>query len=88
MGNVACSAAREMRSRIDEEIKTAGIDAKPYLIDVHTFHSYAYDYLSRLGLGYELAGSNMLRYSVYKSLLYTANCLLWSDALPSSLSVL
>ena len=60
-------AAREMRSRIDEEIKTAGIDAKPYLIDVHTFHSYAYDYLSRMGLGYELAGSNMLRYSVYKS---------------------
>ena len=60
-------AAREMRDRINDEIKNTGIEAKPYLIDVHTFHSYAYDYLSRMGLGYELASSNMLRYSVYKS---------------------
>ena len=60
-------AAREMKERIEEEINDAGISAKPYLIDVHTFHSYAYDYLSKMGLSYELAGSNMLRYSVYRS---------------------
>ncbi|MEM0154721.1 MAG: ATP-dependent helicase [Methanothrix sp.] len=60
-------AASEMRARIDEKIREAGINARPDLIEVHTFHSYAYDYLSRLGLDYELAGNNVLRYSIYKS---------------------
>lgn len=60
-------AATEMRKRIDEEIAKAGLKAKSYLIDVHTFHSYAYDYLGETGLGYELASNNMLRYSVFRS---------------------
>ena len=60
-------AAMEMRKRIDYEIANAGLKAKSYLIDVHTFHSYAYDYLGETGLGYELASNNRLRYSVFRS---------------------
>ena len=60
-------AAMEMRKRIDDEIAKEGLKAKSYLIDVHTFHSYAYDYLGETGLGYELASNNMLRYSVFRS---------------------
>jgi DNA helicase-2/ATP-dependent DNA helicase PcrA len=60
-------AASEMRSRIDEKIKESKINAKPYLIDVHTFHSYAYEYLGEMGLGYEITSNNMLRYSIFKS---------------------
>ncbi|MGC8730579.1 MAG: UvrD-helicase domain-containing protein, partial [Candidatus Micrarchaeia archaeon] len=60
-------AAIEMRKRINEEIEKKHIDAKAYLIEVHTFHSYAYNYLSSMGLGYELASNNMLRYSIFKS---------------------
>lgn len=60
-------AATEMRSRVDQAIKKSGVKAKPYLIDIHTFHSYAFDYLGEMGLGYELAGNNMLRYSIFRS---------------------
>ena len=60
-------AASEMRIRVDQEIKRSGVKAKPHLIDIHTFHSYAYDYLGEMGLGYELTGNNMLRYSVFRS---------------------
>ncbi len=60
-------AAQEMRQRIDKEIAEAGIEAKPYLIEVHTFHSYAYDFLKKIGIDAELASNNMLRYSIYKS---------------------
>ena len=60
-------AASEMRQRVDQAIKKDGVKAKPYLIDIHTFHSYAYDYLGEMGLGYELASNNMLRYSIFRS---------------------
>lgn len=60
-------AASEMRQRVDQAIKNEGVKAKPYLIDIHTFHSYAYDYLGDMGLGYELASNNMLRYSIFRS---------------------
>ncbi len=60
-------ASSEMRSRVDQAIKKSGIGAKPYLIDINTFHSYAYDYLGEAGLGYELASNNMLRYSIFRS---------------------
>ena len=56
-----------MRSRVEREITKSGIAAKPHLIDIHTFHSYAYDYLGEMGLGYEIAGNNMLRYSIFRS---------------------
>ncbi len=60
-------AAHEMRERVNSAIAKSEIKAKPYLIDIHTFHSYAFDYLGELGLGYEIASNNMLRYSIFKS---------------------
>ncbi|MCL5423761.1 MAG: ATP-dependent helicase [Candidatus Marsarchaeota archaeon] len=60
-------AASEMRERISNTIKESKIDAKPYLISVHTFHSYAYEYLEGMDVGEGIIGNNALRYSIFRS---------------------
>ncbi len=60
-------AASEMRERISNVIKENKISAKPYLISVHTFHSYAYEYLEEMDVGQGIIGNNALRYSIFRS---------------------
>jgi DNA helicase-2/ATP-dependent DNA helicase PcrA len=61
-------AAQEMRDRIDAKIKESGLTgAKPHDIAVHTFHSYALDYLTSVDREYDVIGNNAIRYSIYKS---------------------
>ena len=60
-------AAEEMRQRVSRAIRESGIDAKPQNIDIHTFHSYAFDYLQERGEEREVATNNYTRYSIYRS---------------------
>jgi DNA helicase-2/ATP-dependent DNA helicase PcrA len=61
-------AAQEMRERIESKIKDAKLGgAKPAEIAVHTFHSYALDYLASMDRDYQIIGNNAIRYSIYKS---------------------
>ncbi len=60
-------AASEMRERISNAIKESNISAKSYLINVHTFHSYAYEYLEEMAAGGGIIGNNALRYSIFRS---------------------
>ena len=61
-------AAQEMKDKIQSVLKVKGLtNAKPHKIEVHTFHSYAYSYLQDHGEQAELAGNNVIRYSIFKS---------------------
>lgn len=60
-------AAEEMRQRVSKSVKASGISAKPQNIDIHTFHSYAFDYLQERGEEREVATNNYTRYSIYRS---------------------
>ncbi len=60
-------AAEEMRQRVSKSVKASGISAKPQNIDIHTFHSYAFDYLQERGEDREVATNNYTRYSIYRS---------------------
>ncbi len=60
-------AAEEMRQRVSKSVKESGISAKPQNIDIHTFHSYAFDYLRERGEDREVATNNYTRYSIYRS---------------------
>ncbi len=61
-------AAQEMREKIAERLKASGLDGvKVQDIAIHTFHSYAYDYLQSIDKEYSIVGNNILRYSIYKS---------------------
>ena len=60
-------AAEEMRQRISKAVRESGIVAKPQNIDIHTFHSYAFDYLQERGEEREVATNNYTRYSIYRS---------------------
>ncbi|MGC8516165.1 MAG: UvrD-helicase domain-containing protein [Thermoplasmata archaeon] len=62
-------AAAEMRKRINDEISGKGLNVNPDLIEVHTFHSYAFNYLNGMGLEFEIASNNLLRYSILTSFL-------------------
>ncbi len=59
-------AELEMKTRIRDQICNNHVSANASKIAVHTFHSYALDYLTRLGFNYELVSGNVLRYSIYK----------------------
>ncbi|MEM0164111.1 MAG: ATP-dependent DNA helicase [Thermoplasmata archaeon] len=59
-------AELEMKIRISDQIRNNNVHANASKIAVHTFHSYALDYLTRLGFNYELVSGNVLRYSIYK----------------------
>ena len=62
-------AAEEMRQRIDSKINEAGLTgAKPYLINVHTFHNFTYEYLLETKGEHRILSENPLRYAVFKSL--------------------
>jgi len=62
-------ATEEMRTRIATTIKAEGLveKFKAEKIAVHTFHSYANSYLQELGDTREIAGNNLIRYSVFRS---------------------
>ncbi len=61
-------AAQEMRDKVNTRIKEAGLkDVKAQEISVHTFHSYALDYLQEVEGKYRIIGNNAVRYSIYKS---------------------
>jgi DNA helicase-2/ATP-dependent DNA helicase PcrA len=61
-------AMQEMRERIESKIKQAGLkNVRPSEIAVHTFHSYALDYLTSVDRDYQIIGNNVIRYSIYKS---------------------
>ena len=62
-------AAAEMRKRINDEISGRGLSVNPDLIEIHTFHSYAFNYLNGMGLEFEIASNNLLRYSILTSFL-------------------
>ncbi|MGC8497343.1 MAG: UvrD-helicase domain-containing protein [Thermoplasmata archaeon] len=59
-------AELEMKKRISDQIRDNNVPANASKIAVHTFHSYALDYLTHLGFNYELVSGNVLRYSIYK----------------------
>jgi len=58
-------AQLEMKTRISAELRSQNITANASKIAVHTFHSYALEYLTALGFNYELVSGNVLRYSIY-----------------------
>ena len=61
-------AAEEMRQRITERIRTSNIPEKdPAKISIHTFHSFANDYLTSNGDNRELASNNFMRYSILRN---------------------
>jgi len=41
-------AAQEMRNRISEIAKSSGLNIKMHDLSIHTFHSYALDYLESI----------------------------------------
>ncbi len=61
-------AADEMRHRIVQKVKEENLDnIKLNEISIHTFHSYALDYLTDIENEYNIIGNNVIRYSIYKS---------------------
>ncbi len=60
-------AANEMRERINETVKESKLNIKTNKITVNTFHSYAYSYLKEINEAKNIAGNNMIRYSILKS---------------------
>jgi len=57
-------AKKELEARIVKEIKKIGLEVDFSKLNVHTFHSYALDYVDED----EVVSSNMLRYSIYQYL--------------------
>lgn len=57
-------AKKELEARIIKEIKKIGLEIDFAKLNVHTFHSYALDYVDED----EVVSSNMLRYSIYQYL--------------------
>ncbi|BCS91064.1 MAG: ATP-dependent DNA helicase Rep [Candidatus Micrarchaeota archaeon] len=79
-------AAQEMRKRIIDKLKESGIKLDSP-IEVHTFHSYANDYLQEHIGELEVISNNALRFSIYKSLkaekaLYYSEEYIISDIVP------
>ncbi|MEM0155863.1 MAG: ATP-dependent DNA helicase [Thermoplasmataceae archaeon] len=61
-------AADEMLSRIVVKMSDAGLDPyRAYNMEISTFHSYAYRYLSSKGISISMASNNLLRYAVFRS---------------------
>ncbi len=76
-------AKKELEGRIIEEIKNIGLEVDFSKINVHTFHSYALDYVDEE----EVVSSNMLRYAIYqylkeKEILNYADAYLISEIVP------
>ena len=57
-------AKRELEDRIIELIKNQGLDTDISNLNVHTFHSYALDFMEED----EIVSSNLLRFSIYRYL--------------------
>ncbi|MGC8495689.1 MAG: UvrD-helicase domain-containing protein [Candidatus Micrarchaeia archaeon] len=60
-------AAQEMRSKIVQIAKEKGVDIKISDLAVHTFHSYALEYLQNVDRDYKVLGNNALRFSIFKT---------------------
>jgi len=60
-------AAQEMRNRISEIAKSNGLNIKMHDLSIHTFHSYALDYLESIEHEYNVLGNNVLRFSIFKT---------------------
>lgn len=61
-------AADEMRHRIAQKVKKENLNkVKLNEISIHTFHSYALDYLTDIEKEYQIIGNNAMRYSIYKN---------------------
>jgi DNA helicase-2/ATP-dependent DNA helicase PcrA len=57
-------AKKELEERIIKQLKDLGLDIDFSKLNVHTFHSYALDYVDED----EVVSSNMLRYAIYQYL--------------------
>lgn len=67
--NILCltftnKAKKELEERIIKQIKEIGLSVDSAEVNVHTFHSYALDYVDES----EIVSSNMLRYAIYQYL--------------------
>jgi len=60
-------AAQEMRNMISEIAKNNGLNIKMHDLSIHTFHSYALDYLESIEHEYKVLGNNVLRFSIFKT---------------------
>jgi DNA helicase-2/ATP-dependent DNA helicase PcrA len=60
-------ATQEMRDRINEIAKSSGLNIKMHELAIHTFHSYALDYLESIEHEYKVLGNNILRFSIFKT---------------------
>ncbi len=62
-------AANEMYKKIREKLKENRLEnIKINKIKMKTFHSFANDYFSKLGMEYKLVSNNFIRFSIFKSL--------------------
>ncbi len=62
-------AANEMYKKIREKLKENQLEnIKINRIKMKTFHSFANDYFSELGMEYKLVSNNFIRFSIFKSL--------------------
>ncbi len=62
-------AANEMYKKIREKLKENRLEnIKINKIKMKTFHSFANDYFSELGMEYKLVSNNFIRFSIFKSL--------------------
>jgi len=60
-------AANEMNEKIYKTALERGIKINVNDLAIHTFHSYAYDYLQNMGEEYNVVSNNMLRFSIFKT---------------------
>ncbi|MDC0193993.1 UvrD-helicase domain-containing protein [Candidatus Nitrosopelagicus sp.] len=71
--NILCitftaKAKKEMFDKIFDDAQGKFPDADIMKIRIHTFHGFAYDYLTEIGLmSAEIVGNNLLRYSILES---------------------
>ncbi|MGC8581817.1 MAG: UvrD-helicase domain-containing protein [Thermoplasmata archaeon] len=60
-------AAKEMSEKIYKTALEKDIKINLNDLAIHTFHSYAYDYLESIGEEYNVISNNILRFSIFKT---------------------